>query len=65
MNIVRLSPYLGHLRCHGFDLGFGGVPAALGAKLLSADPAVTEYAAGNPSPRSASTRFVVAVTSRC
>ncbi len=46
MNMVRLSPHLGHLRCRGFDLGSGGVPATLGAKLLSADPAVTEHAAG-------------------
>ncbi len=29
------------------DLGFGGVPAWLGAKVLSAEPAVTGYAAGN------------------
>jgi hypothetical protein len=30
-----------------FDLEFGAVSAALGAKLLSKDPAVREYAAGN------------------
>jgi len=29
------------------DLGFGGVPGALGAKIISSEPAVAEYAAGN------------------
>ena len=29
------------------DLGFAGVPAGLGAKVLSAEPAITGYAAGN------------------
>ncbi|HEV3292251.1 MAG TPA: FtsX-like permease family protein, partial [Streptosporangiaceae bacterium] len=30
-----------------FDLEFGAIPATLGAKLISADPAVTQYAAGD------------------
>lgn len=30
-----------------FDLEFGALPLALGARLLAADPAVTQYAAGN------------------
>jgi len=29
------------------DLGFGGVPSALGAKVISSESAVAEYAAGN------------------
>ena len=29
------------------DLGFGGLPGALGAKMIASEPAVTEYAAGN------------------
>ena len=32
---------------HEFDLEFGAISAALGAKVLSKDPAVREYAAGN------------------
>jgi len=30
-----------------FDLEFGAIPATLGAKLLSKDPSIIEYAAGN------------------
>jgi ABC-type antimicrobial peptide transport system permease subunit len=29
------------------DLGFGGAPGALGAKIISSEPAVAEYAGGN------------------
>jgi hypothetical protein len=29
------------------DLGFGGVPGAFGAKIISVEPAITQYAAGN------------------
>jgi hypothetical protein len=43
------------------DLGFGGVPARLGAKVLSAEPAVTGWAGGNYGPVSVNGKTVAAI----
>jgi hypothetical protein len=43
------------------DLGFAGVPAGLGAKVLSAEPAITGYAAGNYGQVTINGRIVAAI----
>jgi hypothetical protein len=43
------------------DLGFGGVPAWFGAKVLSAEPAITGYAAGNYGQVTIDGRIVAAI----
>jgi putative ABC transport system permease protein len=44
-----------------FDLEFGAIPATLGARLLSHDPAVAQYAAGDYGELTVSGKFVAAV----
>lgn len=43
------------------DLGFGGVPAALGAQVISAEPAITGYAEGDYGQVSVDGRSVAAI----
>ena len=43
------------------DLEFGAIPAGLGAKLVSADPAVTQYAAGDYGELTVDGKIVAAV----
>jgi hypothetical protein len=44
-----------------FDLEFGAIPATLGAKLLSKDPFISEYAAGNYGELTVGGRIVAAI----
>ena len=44
-----------------FDLEFGAIPAGLGAKLVSADPAVTQYAAGDYGELTVDGKIVAAI----
>jgi len=44
-----------------FDLEFGAIPAGLGAKLISADPAVTQYAAGDYGELTVDGKIVAAI----
>ena len=44
-----------------FDLEFGAIPATLGAKLLSGDPFISEYAAGNYGEVTVGGRVVAAI----
>ena len=44
-----------------FDLEFGAIPATLGAKLISADPAVTQYAAGDYGELTVDGKIVAAI----
>src|SRR5271165_6405793 len=44
-----------------FDLEFGAIPATLGARLLSLDPAVTQYAAGDYGELTVGGKLVAAV----
>src|SRR5271165_7490763 len=46
---------------HEFDLEFGAISGALGAKLLSRDPFISEYAAGNYGELTVGGRIVAAI----